>query len=289
MNKIRKNIAYALIIMLTFTACVSKKKFVQSENDRQACMQREINLTEQKVSLNKQIEYLKKQSRLLEDDTTGLSSRIREYEIKMAEYNQMISSNLSEKEKLNLMLKKKNDDLKERERKINELDSISKKQNAMLTDVMGKINGALANFKKDELTVEMKDGKVYISMADKLLFPSGSATLDERGKTALGMLASVIKEQPGLDILIIGHTDSIPIKTNCLKDNWDLSVSRANNVVRILTETYKISPMQIMAAGKSEYSPVATNETKEGRALNRRIEIVILPRLDELYNLIQKK
>lgn len=275
--------------MLTFTACVSKKKFVKSENDRMACMQREINMTEQKVGLNKQIEYLKKQTRLLEDDTTGLSTKIRAYEIKMGEYDQMISSNLTEQEKLNLMLKKKNDDLKERERKINELDSISKRQNALLTDVMKKINGALVNFKKDELTVEMKEGKVYISMADKLLFPSGSSSLDERGKTALGMLAGVLKEQPGLDILIIGHTDSIPIKTNCFKDNWDLSVSRANNVVRILTETYKISPKQIMAAGKSEFSPVISNDTKEGRALNRRIEIVILPRLDELYNLIQKK
>jgi chemotaxis protein MotB len=284
-----KKIIYALIIMLSFTACVSKKKFVKSENDRQACMERELNLNAQNIGLNKQIEFQKKQLRLLADDTTGLSAKIREYEIKMLEYNQMISSNLSEKEKLNLILKKKNDDLKEREKKINELDSVSKRLNSLLTDVMGKINGALVNFKKDELTVEMKDGKVYISMADKLLFPSGSSTLDERGKTALGMLASVIKEQPNLDILIIGHTDSIPIKTNCFKDNWDLSVSRANNVVRILTETYKISPIQIMAAGKSEYSPVATNETKEGRALNRRIEIVILPRLDELYNLIQKK
>lgn len=284
-----KKIVYALIIMLSFTACVSKKKFVKSENDRQACMERELNLNAQNIGLNKQIEFQKKQLRLLADDTTGLSAKIREYEIKMLEYNQMISSNLSEKEKLNLILKKKNDDLKEREKKINELDSVSKRLNSLLTDVMGKINGALVNFKKDELTVEMKDGKVYISMADKLLFPSGSSTLDERGKTALGMLASVIKEQPNLDILIIGHTDSIPIKTNCFKDNWDLSVSRANNVVRILTETYKISPIQIMAAGKSEYSPVATNETKEGRALNRRIEIVILPRLDELYNLIQKK
>ncbi len=289
MFKFKKNIVFTLIIMLTFTACVSKKKFVKSENDRMACMQREINMTEQKVGLNKQIEYLKKQTRLLEDDTTGLSTKIRAYEIKMGEYDQMISSNLTEQEKLNLMLKKKNDDLKERERKINELDSISKRQNALLTDVMKKINGALVNFKKDELTVEMKEGKVYISMADKLLFPSGSSSLDERGKTALGMLAGVLKEQPGLDILIIGHTDSIPIKTNCFKDNWDLSVSRANNVVRILTETYKISPKQIMAAGKSEFSPVISNDTKEGRALNRRIEIVILPRLDELYNLIQKK
>lgn len=289
MIRFRKNITVAFLVMLVFSACVSKKKFVQSENNRQSCMEREINLTEQKVSLNKQIEFLKKQNRLLEDDTTGLSIKVREYEKKMFEFNQMISSNLTEKEKLNLILKKKNDDLKERERKINELDSISRKQNALLTDVMGKINGALVNFKKDELTVEMKEGKVYISMADKLLFPSGSSTLDERGKTALGMLASVLKEQPGLDILIIGHTDSIPIKTNCFKDNWDLSVSRANSVVRILTETYKISPMQILAAGKSEFSPVASNETKEGRALNRRIEIVILPRLDELYNLIQKK
>ena len=107
MNKFINKIAFAFIIMLIFTACVSKKKFVKSENDRQACMEREINLTEQKNGLNKQIEFLKKQNRLLADDTTGLSARIREYELKMNEFNQMISSNLSEKEKLNLMLKKK--------------------------------------------------------------------------------------------------------------------------------------------------------------------------------------
>ena len=135
----------------------------------------------------------------------------------------------------------------------------------------------------------MNEGRVYISLADKLLFPSGSSELDERGKKAIGALAGVINEQSSLDIMIIGHTDSIPIKTNCFKDNWDLSVSRANTVVRILIENYKVNPLQIVSAGKSEYSPVARNETKEGRALNRRIEIVILPKLDELYNLIQKK
>lgn len=289
MHKFKTQLSILLIIMISFTACVSKKKFSRAEYDRLACVEREINLNEQKISLNKQIEFLKKQIRLLVDDTTGLYAQIRIFEEKVKEYDMMITSNLSEKEKLNLQLKKKNDDLRERERKIIELDSISKKQTVILKDVLGKINKAFVNFKKDELTVKMKDGRVYISMADKLLFPSGSAVLDERGQKAIGALAGVIQEQPTLDILIIGHTDSIPIKTNCMKDNWDLSVSRANSVVRILTEVYKINPLQIMAAGKSEYSPVATNETKEGRALNRRIEIVILPKLDELYNLIQKK
>lgn len=285
-----KKIFYVIIIfVVSLTSCVSKKKFIQSENERKQCVEREINLTEQKVSLNKQIEFLKKQIINLEDDTTLLNEKIRLLENKIIEYDQMISSNLSEKEKLNLQLKKKNDDLREREKKINELDSIAKRQSAALTDVMNKINSVLVSFKKDELSVEMKDGKVYISLADKLLFPSGSATLDERGQNAIGMLAGVIKEQPTLDIIIIGHTDSVPIKTNCFKDNWDLSVSRANSVVRILTETYKVNPVQIMAAGKSQYYPVATNETKEGRALNRRIEIVILPKIDQLYNLIQKK
>lgn len=289
MIKVKQQLSIIMIIIISFTSCVSKKKFVKSENDRLTCVQSEINLTEQKISLNKQIEFLKKQTRLLEDDTTTLYAQIRDFENKVKEYDMMITSNLTEKEKLNLQLKKKNDDLRERERKIIELDSISKRQNVLIKDVLAKINNALVSFKKDELTVNLKDGKVYISMADKLLFPSGSANLDERGQKALGALAGVLKEQPTLDILITGHTDSIPIKTNCMKDNWDLSVSRANTVVRILTETYKINPLQIMAAGKSEFFPVAKNDTKEGRALNRRIEIVILPKLDELYNLIQKK
>jgi len=287
----KKNLSliFALVLIAIFTSCVSKKKFLQSENERKQCVQSEINLTEQKVALNKLIEFLKKQIAGLEDDTTLLNEKIRLLENKMIEYDQMISSNLSEKEKLNLQLKKKNDDLREREKKINELDSIAKRQSNALNDVMNKINSVLVSFKKDELSVEMKDGKVYISLADKLLFPSGSATLDERGQNAIGMLAGVIREQPLLDIIIIGHTDTVPIKTNCFKDNWDLSVSRANSVVRILTEAYKVNPVQIMAAGKSQYYPISTNETKEGRALNRRIEIVILPKIDQLYNLIQKK
>ncbi len=289
MIKFKLQLSVLLIFTLLITSCVSKKKFVNTENERLSCVERELLLNEQKTALNKQIEFLKKKIRLLEDDTTALYAQIREFENKVKEYDLMITSNLSEKEKLNLQLKKKNDDLREREKKIIELDSISKKQTDILKDVLSKINNALVSFKKDELSVKMNEGRVYISLADKLLFPSGSSELDERGKKAIGALAGVINEQSSLDIMIIGHTDSIPIKTNCFKDNWDLSVSRANTVVRILTENYKVNPLQIVSAGKSEYSPVARNETKEGRALNRRIEIVILPKLDELYNLIQKK
>ena len=282
MKKLSKVNIIIVIILIVFSACVSRKKYNQSENGRKDCNQREINLVEQRTALNKYNEYLKKQILALEDDTTKQGVKLREYE-------QILNSKLSEQEKLNLLLKKRNEDLKTKEHKINELDSITKTQNSLLTDIMKRIKNSLLSFKKDELSVEMREGKIYVSMADKLLFPSGSADLDERGKKALGLIANVINDHPLHDVLIVGHTDSLHIKTNCIKDNWDLSVMRANTVVRILTETYQVNPNQIMPAGKGEFAPVASNENKDTRALNRRTEIVILPRLDQLYNLINVK
>jgi len=144
-------------------------------------------------------------------------------------------------------------------------------------------------FQTDELSVEIKNGKVYVSMSDKLLFKSGSAAIETKGKEAIKMLADVLSKNQDIDILIEGHTDNVPIRTAVYRDNWDLSVARATSIVRILTDEYKITPTRLTASGKGEFSPRALNDTPEGRASNRRTEIILSPKLDEIMELLKNQ
>jgi chemotaxis protein MotB len=155
-----------------------------------------------------------------------------------------------------------------------------------MTNLKNSIAGALMNYKADELTVYIKDGSVYVSLAEKLLFKSGSDLVNSKGKEALKSLANVINSTKDINVLIEGHTDNVPIKTSQFEDNWDLSAARATSIVRILTKDYGFDPNRITASGKGEYHPVTTNDTPEGRAGNRRTEIILSPDLNELYKLL---
>ncbi len=179
--------------------------------------------------------------------------------------------------------------LKEREQKLKEMQSIIAKQDSIVNSLNNIVKNALLGFNADELSVEMKNGKVYVSMSDKLLFKSGSADVESKGKEALKKLAEVLNKSLDVDILIEGHTDNVPIKTAVYKDNWDLSAARATSVVRLLTNEYNLEPKRLTASGKGEYFPVANNQTAEGKAKNRRTEIILSPKLDELFKLIQSK
>jgi chemotaxis protein MotB len=139
------------------------------------------------------------------------------------------------------------------------------------------------------LSVEVKNGKVYVSMSDKLLFRSGSASVESKGRDALKVLADVLDKNTDIDVLVEGHTDNIPIKTAQFRDNWDLSVVRATSIVRVLTNDYKTSPLRVTASGKGEFMPRASNASPDGRASNRRTEIILSPKLDELMKLLEGK
>lgn len=178
--------------------------------------------------------------------------------------------------------------LREREQRLQEMEAIISKQDSITQGLNRIVKNALLGFKADELSVEMKNGKVYVSMTDKLLFKSGSAAVEDKGKQAIKKLAEVLNKNSEIDIAIEGHTDNIPIKTNLYKDNWDLSVARATTIVRMLNEEYSVNPIRLTASGKGEYFPVATNENPEGRARNRRTEIILSPKLDELFKMLQK-
>ena len=275
-----KRIIFALCLLIAVTSCVSKKKYMVAENGRLAALSRERVLNRNLGQQKDEIAKLKQQITDLMSDTTRLGQAIRDY-------RKSLYSNLSEQEKLNMLLKEKMEKLAEREATINKLQAEVDAQNARLQSLLNSVKDALLGFSSDELTVTEKNGKIYVAMSDKLLFESGSAQVNKQGKEALGKLAEVLKKQHDIDFFIEGHTDNKPIKTVQFKDNWDLSVVRATSVVRILTKDYGVNPLQILPCGRGEFMPVDNNESVEGRAHNRRTEIIMAPKLDKLMDILK--
>lgn len=172
--------------------------------------------------------------------------------------------------------------------RLQHLQNLIQKQRDAMSKLRKSIADALVNFKPDELSVYIKDGNVYVSLQEKLLFKTGSAVVDPKGKQALGFLAEVLNNTPDVTVLIEGHTDTVPIKNEKFQDNWALSVARATSIVRILTKDYDVDPHRVTASGRGEFHPVASNSTAEGRTSNRRTEIILAPNLSELYKLLEE-
>ena len=179
-------------------------------------------------------------------------------------------------------------ELDTRSSRVLELERIINKKDSMLTSLRKRISKALTGLEGEGLSIQQRNGKVYVSLEEKLLFASGSYTVNSNGVSALNKLAKALATQEDLDILVEGHTDSIPLSGKGLvKDNWDLSVMRATSVVKVLTADLSLDPNQLTAAGKGEYMPIANNSNAEGRSMNRRIEIILSPNLDDLFNLLE--
>jgi chemotaxis protein MotB len=196
-------------------------------------------------------------------------------------YDQLADESLSKAAQYDAALKQKAKELEDkekllgdREKALAEMKAVIARQDSITQRLNDILRNALLGFSSDDLQVEIKNGKVYVSMSDKLLFKSGSAEVEPKGREALKALGDVLLKNTDIDILIEGHTDNIPIKTAIFKDNWDLSVGRATGIVRILTDVHKIPPTRLTASGKGEFMPRATNDTPEGRARNRRTEII---------------
>lgn len=275
-----KTLCFAVCALLICTSCVTKKKYLLAENGRLEALERERILNDELNTANGSLEKAMARLTSLLRDTTEMGKEIRDY-------RNSLYSNLTEKDKLNNLLQDKMSQLDERERTINELQNMINAQNDKVKALLSSVQDALMGFNSDELSVTMKNGKVYVAMSDKLLFESGSARVDKRGKEALAKLASVLNKQSDIDVFIEGHTDSKPINTAQFKDNWDLSVIRATSVVRILTKDYNVNPLQIQPSGRGEFMPIADNENVEGRSKNRRTEIIMAPKLDKLLEILQ--
>ena len=191
----------------------------------------------------------------------------------------------AESQRLNQLQK----DLAARSKRVDELEGIIAAKDAKMKALKDAISAALTNFEGNGLTVEQRDGKVYVSMENKLLFESGSWAVNSRGRQAVVQLGSVLAQNPEIAVLIEGHTDNVPYGGNGpLKNNWDLSTKRATAIVNILTENASIPKDNLTAAGRGEYAPIATNATSEGKAKNRRIEVILTPKLDEISKLLNE-
>lgn len=315
-----KKVGILFVIAFTLNACVSKKvyqdlesKYNKLRSSNTALIEEKDNLLAAKkaleedlAQLNNDFNNLNSEKELLESDLVALQNKFKNLDesykalsdqsskklAEQAKKNQELLSKLEEKEAIlaaeSLRLEKLLNELNERSAQIEELQSLINAKEAQMEQLKNAISKALLNFEGKGLTVEQKNGKIYVSMENKLLFSSGSWAVGTEGKKAVQQLASVLAENPDINVLIEGHTDNVPYNSSSsVKDNWDLSVKRATAIVRIL-ENRNVNPTQITAAGRSEYLPVDTNETKEGKAKNRRIEIILAPNLDEISKLLNE-
>ena len=252
----------SIIISLLFTSCVATKKFKASE-----------------AKVNN-----------LQIDSTETHGLLNDCNAKVKDLNDQKSSLLNENAAVTNDLKALSTESKmtiaDQAKRLKKLQDMIQSQRDVMAKLKNSIADALMNYKSDELSVYVKDGNVYVSLAEKLLFKSGSDVVDPKGKEALKTLAKVLNSTSDITVMIEGHTDNVPIKTQKFKDNWDLSTSRASSIVRILTIENGFDSKRITASGRGEFHPVKENETAEGRSGNRRTEVILSPDMKELYKLL---
>lgn len=253
----------SLIISISFASCVSSQKYKASEaranqlqNDKATVQSRLNDCNTQVNDLNNQKAALMNENSLVLGDLKTLSA-----ESKMT--------------------------IADQAKRLKRLQDMIQAQKNVMTKLKNSIADAMMSYKTDELNVYIKDGNVYVSLAEKLLFKSGSDIVDPKGKEALKSLALVINNTKDITVMIEGHTDNVPIKTKVFKDNWDLSTARATAIVRILTVDNGFDSNRITAAGRSQFHPIMPNEATEGRAANRRTEVILSPDLKEIYKLLE--
>ena len=266
---------------ILLASCVSQKKYQELETLQQNTKN---NLNSASVQLNTckeekeaaltSIESLKDQVRFLKENNQGLINNLGNL------------TTLSQKGAENL--EKSLESMKEKDVRIQKMqDAVTRKDSVTLA-LVTSLKGVLGNLSDDDIEVNVEKGVVYVSISDKLLFSSGSYLITKRAKEVLGKVAEVVNNRPNIEFMVEGHTDNVPIKTDAILDNWDLSVKRATAVVRILQNDFKVSPERMTAAGRSSYIPLYDNNNASNRAKNRRTRIVILPKLDQFYDLIEK-
>lgn len=259
------------------TALKAEYERTKAERDR---LQEEYNTTRASY------EKLKTSYDALEaNSSSALAENSKRNRELLAELDAKEKALLTEKERL----EKLQQDLAARSKRVDELESMIAAKDAKMNALKNAISKALVNFEGKGLTVEQREGKVYVSMENKLLFNSGSWAVGPEGKRAVQQLASVLAENPDIAVLIEGHTDNVPYNgSGQLTDNWDLSTKRATAIVHLLKENPGIDPQNLTAAGRGEFAPVASNDTAEGRAKNRRIEVILTPKLDEISRLLEE-
>ncbi len=306
-----------------------KERRERCEKQYQELLMVNDNLKISNQELNETLTTLKKEHAALVKDTSLTNNTLRNlqsqydkinelYELLLDKNRELLQGNIVETEKISgelrstqERLQKKEDELRKleselnaqklqldemakslslKEQRVNELENILAEKDKAVKDLRDKVSKALYGFENNGLTIEIRNGKVYVSLDESLLFASGSWAVSAKGRDAIIKLAKLLETNVDVNILIEGHTDNVPYKgSGQVKDNWDLSVMRATAIVKIIVENSSVDPKRLMAAGRSEYLPVDNSNTTAGRAKNRRTEIILTPKLDELFQLLENQ
>lgn len=316
-----KTITAGVLALALTTSCVSKKVYKDLENKYADLKKENREMADQNAALTKEKNELDLKAKDLEAKLTAASDERDKNSAELAatkksldalkasysalekDSNSALESNMKKNRELLAQLEAKEkalaaeqerleklkNELQERSARVNELEGKMNAQQASMAALKDKLAKALNSFQGKGLTVEHKNGKVYVSMENKLLFDSGSWTVGPEGKKAVVEVAKVLADNPDISVLIEGHTDNVPYSgSGPIADNWDLSTKRATAIVNIIRENKKVDPKNLTAAGRSEFAPIAPNETAEGKSKNRRIEIILTPKLDEINKLLNE-
>lgn len=284
-----KHLALVGILPAMLFSCVSSKKFktLQSkydslnhaygdlQNDLKNCNSKTASLTQDKSNCDAQVAALQKQIAFLKENNTQALKQLEDLSVISTDQAQSIRRSL--------------DNLGAKDAYIQSLQQALAHKDSLNMALVNNLKGAIGDLNDQDINIKVDKDVVYIDISDKLLFASGKYAVTPRAEEVLGKVAKVLKAQPDIEFMVEGHTDNKPYRHGDLLDNWDLSVKRATAVVRILQNKYGLEPAKMAAAGRSEYKPVATNDTPEGRQLNRRTRIVILPQLDQFFKLLERK
>jgi len=282
---------------LLLFSCVSTKKFKDAEaknaeltqkystllGEFNDCQSKKTDLAAQKTTadnensnLKTQMDDLRKQNDYLKENSSTMLNQLQSLSV--------LTNNQAES------VKKSLENIGAKDAYIQNLQSSLARKDSLNMALVMNLKGAIGNLDDKDINIKVDKGVVYVDISDKLLFKSGSYDVTDRAKEVLGKVATVLKNQPEIEFMVEGHTDNVPFKgSGVLADNWDLSVKRATTVVKILQKQYGLDPGKMAAAGRSEYLPVTSNDSAEGRAANRRTRIVILPQLDQFFKLLEPK
>jgi len=283
----KRSILISLSLLLLLGSCVSKKKYMAINASNQTLLNK---LTE----ANRALEACSGEKSVLDARIAGLENsnqHLKDQVNDLGNTNAALLNNvgqmatLSKQEAINM--EKSLEQIKEQDLRIRTLhDALTKKDSVTLALVVS-LKSSLGNLNDTDVVVNVEKSVVFISLSDKMLFTSGSTVISPKAKEVLAKVATVVNAKPEMEVLVEGHTDNVPITRDCIKDNWDLSVLRATSIVRVFSTELGVAPGRITAGGRSEFVPLVPNDTPEHRSANRRTRIVIMPKLDQFYEMIE--
>lgn len=281
------NLVFAALSVATLTSCVSAKRlkdeqakyaqlntyYTQVQSDLAKCRDEVAEAARRRAQLETELAGANKQTEFLKENNNTILNQLKDLSV--------ISGSQAES------IKKSLENIGAKDAYIQGLQQeISRKDSLNMALVMN-LKGALGNVNDQDIEIKVEKGVVFISISDKMLFKTGSYEVSDRAMEVLGKVAQVLNNQPNIEFMVEGHTDNVPIRNNCIQDNWDLSVKRATSVVRLLQTRFNIDPKRMTAGGRGEYLPLRDNASADGKSANRRTRIVILPELDQFFQLLE--